>query len=60
MIEHMNGSDLHFIFVVDRSASMRRRIEVTQDALKIFIRSLPVDCHFTITSFGTKHDNMLI
>lgn len=34
------------------------RMENAKDALKIFIRSLPVNCHFTITSFGSRFDNL--
>jgi len=30
------------------------RISVTREALKLFIQSLPVGCHFSIISFGTK------
>ena len=50
------GSDFHFIFVVDRSGSMggRGRMESAKDALKIFMRSLPTDCMFSICSFGSR------
>ena len=50
------GSDFHFIFVVDRSGSMGGygRIEAAIAALKIFIRSLPTDCMFSICSFGSR------
>ena len=62
MTDLENGSILHFIFVVDRSGSMGQysRMADARNALKIFIRSLPVNCHFTIKSFGNKHDNLLI
>ena len=54
MTELVNGSDFHFIFVVDRSGSMYgSRMADAINALKIFIRSLPVNCHFTIKSFGS-------
>ena len=47
------GDDKHYIFLVDRSGSMRgARIESAKAALRIFIRSLPADCRFSICSFG--------
>jgi Mg-chelatase subunit ChlD len=37
------GKDFCFVFLVDRSGSMSgSRIEVTKEALKLFIQSLPV------------------
>ena len=49
MTELAPGSDFHFIFLVDRSASMcGRRMRSAQNALKIFIRSLPTGCKFSI------------
>lgn len=42
-----------FIFLVDRSGSMRgKKMEMTQEALKLFIQSLPPGCLFEIISFG--------
>lgn len=54
------GSEFHFIFLVDRSGSMDmfKRMELAKEALDIFIRSLPMECTFSIISFGNKH-NML-
>jgi hypothetical protein len=50
----MNGEDFFYIFIVDRSGSMSgRRMEVTKDAMKLFIQSLPPNCKFQIISFGT-------
>jgi Mg-chelatase subunit ChlD len=48
------GEDFCFIFIVDRSGSMERgeRMEITKDALKLFIQSLPVGSQFAILSFG--------
>ena len=55
-----NGADFHFIFIVDRSGSMSyfNRMGLAIDALSIFIRSLPVDCKFSIISFGTRFVTM--
>ena len=48
-----------FIFVLDRSGSMRRnRIDIAKEALKLFIQSLPSDCLFNIFSFGTSMKQM--
>lgn len=54
-----NGSDFHFIFIVDRSGSMGmcNRMQIAKDALSLFIRSLPKDSSFSIISFGNNHDS---
>lgn len=51
-----SGAEYHFFFIVDRSGSMslNNRIQLAKNALTIFIQSLPVDCTFTIISFGTR------
>lgn len=50
----LQGEDLHFIFVVDRSGSMDGiRMELTREALNLFVQSLPIGCTFSIISFGT-------
>lgn len=51
-----HGSDFHFYFLLDRSGSMREygRMESAINALKLFIRSLPEGCHFSIISFGSR------
>ena len=52
-----NGSEFHFIFIVDRSGSMGGdRIEVAKEALDLFIRSLPNGCKFSVISFGCNWD----
>ena len=51
----LDGKDLHFTFLVDRSGSMGgRRIEITKDALKLFMQSLPVGCNFSVIGFGSN------
>ena len=55
-----DGQDYHFIFIVDRSGSMgcSNRIGLARDALSIFVRSLPVNCKFSIISFGSDFECM--
>ena len=55
MTELTPGSEFHFIFLVDRSGSMNLegRMESAKEALKIFIRSLPAGCRFSIVGFGS-------
>ena len=54
-VQLKQGSDFHFIFIVDRSGSMwmNNRMKLAIDALSIFIRSLPVDCKFSVIGFGS-------
>jgi len=56
------GSDFHFFFLVDRSGSMRGfgRLTSAIDALKLFIRSLPTGCKFSIKSFGSKFSDLKV
>jgi von Willebrand factor A domain-containing protein 5 len=45
-----------FIFLVDRSGSMSgQKMEMTKEALKLFIQSLPPGCLFEIISFGSSY-----
>ena len=46
-----------FIFILDRSWSMEDfgRMEIALEALKLFLISLPAECHFQIISFGSSH-----
>ena len=49
--------DYSYIFLVDRSGSMRgNRMEITKEAMKLFMKSIPPDSEFTIISFGTRHE----
>ena len=56
MTELTSGDEFHFIFLVDRSGSMAdsKRMDAARDALKIFIRSLPTGCRFSVLSFGSR------
>ena len=55
------GEDFFYIFIVDRSGSMSgRRMEVTKDAMKLFMQSLPPGCKFQIVSFGTTYESMVL
>ncbi|CAF3327511.1 unnamed protein product [Rotaria socialis] len=46
-----------FIFVVDCSGSMRdeSKIELARQAILLFLKSLPMDCHFNIIRFGSSY-----
>ena len=56
-----DGKDFVFIFIVDRSGSMYgERIQTAKEALKLFMKSLPLKSRFSIISFGSKHAYMLI
>ncbi|EUC33829.1 hypothetical protein COCCADRAFT_94986 [Bipolaris zeicola 26-R-13] len=44
------------VFVCDRSGSMQlTRIELAKQALKVFLKSLPIGVKFNICSFGSSH-----
>ena len=62
LTEISDGREFLFIFIVDRSGSMtvNNRIVITIEALKLFLRSLPVNSKFSLISFGTKHSFMEI
>jgi len=43
------------VFVVDRSGSMGGKMHLVIEALKIFLKSLPVSVKFNICSFGSRY-----
>ncbi|CAF2923773.1 unnamed protein product [Rotaria sp. Silwood2] len=47
-----------FIFVVDCSGSMEdeNKIGLAREAMLLFLKSLPVNCHFNIIRFGSNHE----
>ena len=48
-----------FIFIVDRSGSMDgSAMKHTKEALLLFLKSLPVGCHFNIISFGDYYTTL--
>ena len=57
-----DGSDFHFIFIVDRSGSMcmNRRMQIAREACVLFMRSLPEGCKFSIISFGSSFSPLKI
>jgi len=58
----MNTDDItnEFIFVIDCSGSMHseNKIELARQAMLLFVKSLPVNCHFNIIRFGSEHKNL--
>ncbi|CAF0991491.1 unnamed protein product [Rotaria sordida] len=46
-----------FIFIIDCSGSMRdeNKIGLARQAMLLFLKSLPVNCHFNIIRFGSTH-----
>lgn len=46
-----------YVFLVDRSGSMAGpRMEVTKEALTLFLQSLHPEAWFSVVSFGSKHN----
>jgi VWA domain-containing protein len=58
----MNTSDItnEFIFVVDCSGSMadENKIGFARQAMLLFLKSLPVNCHFNIIRFGSNYESL--
>jgi Vault protein inter-alpha-trypsin domain/von Willebrand factor type A domain len=57
LVPKFNLPSIHpeIVFVADRSGSMRGKISTLVSALKIFLKSLPLDVKFNICSFGSNH-----
>ena len=56
VIPGQQEKDNVFVFIVDRSGSMSgKKMDMTKEALKLFIQSLPAGCMFEIISFGTRY-----
>ena len=57
VLQHLNpveDSPKEFIFLLDRSGSMQGpAISAARSALQLFLRSLPLGCHFDIIGFGS-------
>jgi hypothetical protein len=58
----MNTSEVtnEFIFVVDCSGSMEdeNKIGFARQAMLLFLKSLPVNCHFNIIRFGSSYETL--
>ena len=52
-------ADCEFIFLVDRSGSMRGNfIKSARETLILFMKSLPENCHFNIVGFGSRYEKL--
>ncbi|CAF2706468.1 unnamed protein product [Rotaria sp. Silwood2] len=53
-------SNNEFIFVADCSGSMEdeNKIGLAREAMLIFLKSLPINCHFNIICFGSDYESL--
>lgn len=59
--EYFSQKETLYTFIVDRSGSMSgARMMATKEAMKLFLQSLDPEAHFSIISFGSKHEFMMI
>ena len=57
LVDYTKENDTLFVFIVDRSGSMSgQKMDMTKEALKLFIQSLPSGCLFEIVSFGSRFE----
>jgi hypothetical protein len=54
------GTTNEFIFVIDCSGSMQdeNKIGLARQAMLLFLRNLPVHCHFNIVRFGSNYQTL--
>ncbi|EAR96606.2 von willebrand factor type A domain protein (macronuclear) [Tetrahymena thermophila SB210] len=59
LIDHLNSSRSEFIFILDRSGSMRGQpIRRACEAIILFLKSLPNDSYFNVISFGSSFEKL--
>lgn len=54
-VEQVEAAKREYIFLIDRSGSMRQSILLARQALMLFLQSLDFGCHFNICSYGSRH-----
>jgi hypothetical protein len=53
---HLKPHKCEIIFILDRSGSMKVKMRTLISAMKVFLKSLPLNCMFNICSFGFKYE----
>jgi hypothetical protein len=58
--QNSGNATAEFLFVIDCSGSMRDddKIGLARKAMLLFLKSLPVDCHFNIIRFGSSFSSL--